>query len=130
MTRMTLADGIPLSFEARIDRARRMLFDAITEMISAHVERQTTGAEWVDQSVSPLGRERHMRLVRTGTLPGKKDGKRILVRRADIEKYLEKKTVIRVDEKADEDREAARILAALGRKRGAEQIPPRARKKS
>jgi len=49
-------------------------------------------------------------------LKGVKDGRRVMVRRADVDAYLAKRTVIKVDEKADEDREAARILVAMQRK--------------
>ena len=94
---------------------RQRLHTLIDEIVNA-IESTATGAEWVDQETSPLGRARHCSLVRSGALPGKKDGRRVLVRRVDIERYLEKKTVIRVDEKADEDREAARILATMNRK--------------
>lgn len=94
---------------------RQKLHTLVDEIVNA-IESQTTASEWVDQKSSPLGRRRHCELVRSGKLPGKKDGGRVLVRRAHLEAYLEKKTVIRVDEKADEDREAARILAAMSRK--------------
>ena len=72
--------------------------------------------DWVDQRSSPLGRARHTELVRRGVLKGVKDGRRVMVRRADVDAYLAKRTVIKVDEKADEDREAARILVAMQRK--------------
>ncbi len=94
----------------------RLELHALIDKIVDAIQTGTTGAEWVDQKTSPLGRARHCALVRSGALPGKKDGRRILVRRVDIEKYLERKTVIRVDEKADEDREAARVLATMHRK--------------
>lgn len=94
---------------------RQKLHTLIDEIVNA-IEATSHGSEWVDQSTSPLGRDRHLRLVRSGALPGKKDGRRVLVRRAHIDAYLEKKTVIRVDEQADEDREAARILATMSRK--------------
>jgi hypothetical protein len=43
--------------------------------------------DWIDQHESPLGHRRHLDLVRRGTLPGRKDGKRVIVRRADIKAY-------------------------------------------
>ena len=94
---------------------RQKLHALVDELMNA-VESGATAAEWVSQDESPLGRDRHMRLVRAGKLPGKKDGKRILVRRADVEQYLATKTVIKVDEKADVEREAVRILNAMNRK--------------
>jgi excisionase family DNA binding protein len=93
---------------------RHKLHSLIDEIVDAIEGSATT--EWVDAKTSPLGRERHNRLVREGKLRGTKDGRRVLVRRADIDAYLEKNRVIRVDEKADIDREAARILATMQRK--------------
>jgi excisionase family DNA binding protein len=94
---------------------REKLHALIDEIVNA-IEQQSTGAEWVDQKSSPLGRDRHMRLVRAGTLPGKKDGRRVLVRRADIERYLQTKTVTKSDPAADLEREAVRILNEHQRK--------------
>jgi hypothetical protein len=82
--------------------------------------------EWVDQKTSPLGRERHTALVRSGALPGTKDGRRIMVRRADIDAYLAKRRVIKVDPDADEDREVQRIVAEMERKRRLEAASPAA----
>ena len=74
--------------EERIVRAKRLLGEAVAELVSAHVHQGAKGAEWLDQAASPLGRRRHLELVRTGVLPGKKEGRRVLVRRADLEAYL------------------------------------------
>lgn len=95
---------------------RQRLHTLIDEIVDA-IESGATGAEWVDQTNSPLGRDRHLRLVRSGTLPGRKDGRRVLVRRRDLDRYLDSKAVIRVDEDAGIDREAARIVAEMSRKR-------------
>lgn len=89
---------------------------AFAERIADAIEAQSTGSEWVDQDASPLGRDRHMRLARKGTLKATKDGRKVLVRRADIEAYLAKKTVIQVDEKADNAAEVARVRALLEKK--------------
>lgn len=74
--------------EERILRAKRLLGEAVAELVSAHVSKGAASTEWVDQNDSPLGRRRHLDLVRTGVLPGKKDGRRVLVRRADLDAYL------------------------------------------
>ena len=87
------------------------LIDQIVDAIEA-----TAAPEWVDQTNSPLGRRRHLELARTGVLKSTKDAGKVRIRRSDIEAYLLRKTVIRVDEKADLDREAARVLATMGRK--------------
>jgi excisionase family DNA binding protein len=45
--------------------------------------------EWVDQSSVPLSRKTYLRLVREGKLPGRKVGRRVLVRRTDLEAFIE-----------------------------------------
>jgi hypothetical protein len=60
----------------------------VRETVRAEVARPAPD-DWIDQDESPLGRRRHLDLVRRGALPGKKEGKRVLVRRADIDAYRE-----------------------------------------
>ena len=75
--------------------------------------------DWVDQAKSPLGRRMHLSLVRRGLLPGHKIGKRVLVRRADIDEYvLSHRTAaaIRAAVDRDERDEVAAILATVGTK--------------
>lgn len=67
--------------EAAALRFARELADAL--------EGAATASEWLDQKQSPLGRRRHLELVRAGVLRGRKEGRKVLVRRADIERYLE-----------------------------------------
>ncbi|MGH3430115.1 MAG: helix-turn-helix domain-containing protein, partial [Mycobacteriales bacterium] len=64
-----------------------------------------------DQASSPLGRQRHLRLVRKGVLPGARDGRRVLVRRSDLDAYLESKLRIKPIED-DEDVDA--MFEAIG----------------
>lgn len=45
-------------------------------------------AAYYDQSNSPLGRRQHLHLVRRGVLVGHKTGRKVLVRCADVDKYL------------------------------------------
>lgn len=93
---------------------RRELHAFLDKLVDAIESTQTS--EWVDQRNSPLGRERHCRLVREGAIKGVKEGKRIMIRRADIETFLSRRAVIKVDEKEDEDRAVRRIIAEMGRK--------------
>lgn len=78
-----------LTPEARIDAAKRKLVEAIDELVEARLAKGATASEWVDQYDSPLGKRRHLELVRAGTLRGVIDRHRRLVRRADIDRYLE-----------------------------------------
>jgi hypothetical protein len=93
---------------------RLKLHSLIDEIVDA-IE-QTAAPEYVDQKSSPLGRRRHLELARKGVLKSTKEAGKVLIRRVDIERYLERKSRIVVDEKADEDREVAKVLAAMGRK--------------
>lgn len=72
--------------------------------------------EYVDQHHSPLGSRLHCRLVRTGELPGFKAGRRILVRRGDIDSYLEKHRVAPSEPAGGADEEALLLsmLAKVG----------------
>lgn len=45
--------------------------------------------DWISQLTSPLGRELHCRLVRDGALPGVRVHRRVLVRRRDLDQYIE-----------------------------------------
>lgn len=45
--------------------------------------------EYYNQNNSPLGRRRHLALVRCGALNGRKVGKRVLVARGDMRAFLE-----------------------------------------
>jgi hypothetical protein len=47
------------------------------------------GGGYYDQHDSPLGSRLHCRLVRCGALPGFRAGRRVLVRRSDLDIYLE-----------------------------------------
>lgn len=93
---------------------RQKLHTLIDEIVDA-IE-STTASEWVDQKVSPLGRRRHLDLARRGVLRSTKDAGRVLIRRADIEAYLLKKAVVRVDPAAAEADELARVKALLEKK--------------
>lgn len=61
------------------------------ELAALHRElARDVGDQYVDQRSSPLGKRLHCRAVRSGALPGFRAGRRILVRRADLEAYLER----------------------------------------
>ena len=87
---------------ARVERAgpalqREMVGRALLKAIEAYVDWRVTCAsnddEWVDQDDSPLGKRAHLQAVRRGQLVGVKHGKRVLVRRSDLNSYLAKHSV-------------------------------------
>jgi len=58
----------------------------------------------------------NLELARTGVLPSRKDAGRVFILARDINAFLLKKTVVRADPAADEEREVARVTAAMARK--------------
>ncbi len=100
-----------LSSEARIERAKEMFLESLSTFISAHIANAVAANEWVDQRSSPFKPRRHCYLVRTGKLPGFVEGRRVWVRRADLDAYISQHKVRTVDDSADEEREVQRILA-------------------
>lgn len=49
--------------------------------------------DWVDQYHSPLGKRRHLALVRSGELEGHKVDRLVLVRRADMDAFIKRHRV-------------------------------------
>lgn len=67
-------------------------------------------ADWIDQTRSPLGKRKHMALCKTGKFPSaKKVGKKWLVRRAEIDGYIEGN-----QPQTDDPDEIDRIMTKLG----------------
>lgn len=84
---MMVEDPQPLTL--RLIVAKRAIADAIEEYVTALVEAHTTKAEYYSQDNSPLGRKRHCRLARSGALKARRVGREWLVKRGDVEAYLE-----------------------------------------
>jgi excisionase family DNA binding protein len=72
-----------LDVDALDARIREIARDAIRSELGER------GDDWVSQHRSPLGREMHCRLVRDGKLPGVRVHRRVLVRRRDLDAYIE-----------------------------------------
>lgn len=92
----------------------RRFADEIADAIEAN-----GAGDWVDQSTSPLGRARHLALARAGKIPSRREGRSVFVRRADIDRYLDSKRVVRVDENAEEEREVAKVVTSMMSRRRA-----------
>lgn len=93
MNRLRAIRSNELTPEARIDRAKRTIADAIDELVEARLALGSARAEFVDQDTSPLGHRKHLELVRDKKLPAVKEGRRRLVRRSDIDAYLKEHEV-------------------------------------
>jgi len=70
---------------------RERVATLVGQLLDAMSERDdgSTGDPWVSQHESPLGAKLHCRLVRSGALPGSKVGRRVLVRKSDLDGYIE-----------------------------------------
>lgn len=94
--------AVELTPDARIARAKRVIAEAITDLVEAQVAKGVVASEWVDQDTSPLGRGRHLALVRSRVLPGVREGRKVLVRRQDLDAYLATRAAMPVVEDPDD----------------------------
>lgn len=92
---------------------------AVVDRIVESIEKAPRGDDWIDQHHSPLGRQKHIRLVKSGALPGSREGKQYLVRRSDIDAYLAKMKVTPIVSEVVEsdDAIAERLNAEIRRSR-------------
>ncbi len=109
---------------ARLRLAARALLQALDtyllETLAAHGEMDGSG--WGDQDESPLRKRAHLKAVRDGELPGVKKGKRVFVRKRDLDEYLTQHAVprrragdpARTERSLDAAAVAARGLEELG----------------
>jgi len=102
------------ALRARVAAAAQRFADELVDAI----ENASSLPEWVDQDASPLGRRRHLELVRAGAFPGaKKDGKNVLVHRGDIEAYLAERPALTGEQETGEKSAEDAAAEALGLKR-------------
>ena len=72
------------------DGAELLLSKALRQLVREEISAADGRADaWIDQASSPLGRRLHTRLWRSGRLPGRKFGRRVLVRKSDVDRYIE-----------------------------------------
>jgi hypothetical protein len=84
---MPKASGVPA---ASHDAALRAFADALAPYLAPHFDvKPRDEVSYFSQYDSPLGRKRHLELVRTGALPGNKVGRLVLVRREHVRTYIE-----------------------------------------
>jgi hypothetical protein len=95
------------ALRARIEAAAVRFAEEIVSAIEVH----TGSTEWVDQYASPLGKRRHLEAVRRGDLNGSKDGRRVLVRRADVDEYIRRKAIVNASSDTDD---VDQILVKVG----------------
>jgi hypothetical protein len=108
----------------RRELAARALLGALDEYVREVVRVAVSEDDWIDQHASPLGKRAHLEAVRRGDLRGTKHGRRVLVRRSELDSFLEshparnrKSEIERSDGVVDQARAtevAAKILADMG----------------
>ena len=94
-------------------------FEALAKRVAALVVEKLRGdniAGFVDQSESPLGRRTHIEAVRSGKLPGKRIGRRYLVRREDLDLFVAANSSA-VQERPQSTDRIDSLAAELGHKR-------------
>jgi hypothetical protein len=75
------------------DAALRAFADALAPYLAPHFgAKARDDVSYFSQYDSPLGRKRHLELVRTGALAGSKVGRLVLVRKEHVRAYIEQGT--------------------------------------
>lgn len=92
-----------LTPEALRERALRKIIEGQSELVRAEIAIAANANDWVEQKHSPLGRRKHLQLAREGAFPSQKHGKRVLVRRADLNAYIEKHGIARGEQSETEE---------------------------
>ncbi len=92
-----------LTPEAQLERAKRLIGEAVFDMIKAAIATGAAQSEWIDQNASPLGKRRHLELARAGRLPSKKHGRLVLIRRDDLNAFVDREGLSRGERVAEED---------------------------
>jgi excisionase family DNA binding protein len=108
MPAMPVSDSLP-----NVNRATRLIAAGIVELVRLEFSKGNTAADWIDQNSSPLGRRRHLELVRSGALAASRSGKRVLVRRSDLDAYLAEHATMSASVDPTTEDEAAAIAALV-----------------
>ncbi|HKY40692.1 MAG TPA: hypothetical protein VJN18_32375 [Polyangiaceae bacterium] len=93
----------------------RDLLVGLAHAVADHLESLPEQAKYYDQHNTPLSKQTHLRLARTGVLPSFKRAGRVFVERAVMHRYIEEgKVETRTEGQQDEDA----ILNGLLKKAG------------
>jgi excisionase family DNA binding protein len=92
----------------------RSLAEALAPYLQKYLQSATCDSEFYSQLDSPLGKRRHLQLVRRGALPANKVGRLVLVHRKDVHAFIAAHETTASDQPdARED-----VLADWGLRRG------------
>jgi excisionase family DNA binding protein len=105
----------PLTPKVRRELAGAALLAAIDRYLQIVIAERTTADEWVDQETTPLGRRAHLKAVRRGDLKAVKIGRRVLVRRSDLDAFFQRHQSLppALDRAPNDERTPAEIAAAV-----------------
>lgn len=78
-----------LTPDAKLERAKRLIAEGITNAVEAIIERGVAAQEWIDQHDSPIGKRQHLDLARSGAVESRKIHRRVLIKRVDLNRYIE-----------------------------------------
>lgn len=121
MARRVVVEPTPRAAMRKLADGLQRMLDGVQAILDSR-----DPAEWVDQYISPLGKRRHLRLVRDGKLKGYKIEGHVYVRRVEINDYIEKHPVVpKVPVVSEAEKHAAAVEDVL---RQAQDRPKRRRK--
>ena len=87
---------------ARKGDVLRVIAEALVPYLRELLQPPTASPQYYSQLDSPLGRRRHLELARRGTLPRKKVGRMVLVRREDLDAFIDSQHPVSAAEPYDE----------------------------
>ncbi len=85
------------------------LADMVAERVAARLCAPTT-ADYYDQHKNPLGKRRFLESARRGDFPSTKQGKLVLARRADVDRWLDSRERPRAESRTEGSEEGLDAL--------------------
>lgn len=85
------------------ERGQRLEREGRRLLIRAEVLRVLGPKDYYDQHTSPLGKRKHLELARSGKVASRKVRRSVLIRRDDLNAYIEKHGLARGRREQDED---------------------------
>lgn len=92
-----------LTPQAKRERGIRLVGEGQRLIIEATLEERVAPDDWYTQHTSPLKKRRFLDLTRSGKIPSRKDGTSVLVRRADLDAYIEQNGLARGGKTPDDE---------------------------
>lgn len=91
------------------------LIDVTTEQLRELLSEVAEGVPYYTQKTSPLGKEKHLLLLKQGRIPGWQVGRTFYARKSDVHAYIEAHPVVRpADDHGPDADEADTIIRRMG----------------